>query len=52
MTCFVFSSQAVVVKLCIDDSETRALGIDCHVCELQVVLRCCDEAQVRTSAAP
>jgi hypothetical protein len=34
------------VKLCIDSEETRGLGIENHVCELQLVLHGFAPAQV------
>ena len=32
------SWQAVILNLCLDTSETRRLGIDGHICELQLTL--------------
>jgi hypothetical protein len=31
--------QAVMVNICIRNEETRLLGIDSHICEVQLVLK-------------
>ena len=40
--------QAVIVNLCMNSEETRGLGVENHVCELQLVLR--DVASPKVSA--
>ncbi len=37
----------VAVNLRIDTEETRAMGAETHVCELQLLLRCFDTIKVR-----
>ncbi len=36
----VFALQGIVVNLIFDSEETRQLGIDRHVCELQLLTSC------------
>ena len=45
--------QAVVVNLRLDSEQTRALGLENHVCELQLVLRGFAPAQaIRRARSP
>jgi hypothetical protein len=43
--------QAVVLNLCFDYPATRLLGVENHVCELQLVVRGIHTVQVRPARA-
>ena len=43
------ASQGIVINFCVDTEETRHLGIENHVCEVQLVLRGLAPIQVTLS---